>query len=319
MPRPTVIVVRHPEQELPAQFGTVRDVAEIRAVDSEDALRRAFAVTDIAFMWDFDSDLLARTGPGPLKWIHTNSVGLDALLTPDIVDSPATITNTRGVFERPMAKWVLAVLLYFAKDLRRTVAAQHAATWDYRLAEPIGGRRALVLGAGPVGREIAQLLRRVGWAVDIVGRRGRTDGELGPVHGVDQLDGLLPTADDVVVALPLTGSTRAIIDAPRLRLFRRGARIVNVGRGPLVDEDALAASLRSGHLAAAALDVFVREPLPTGHPFWRMDNVLVSPHMSGDVTGIVERSIDIFVDNLARWTSGRPLMNVVDKQLLSQR
>lgn len=149
--------------------------------------------------------------------------------------------------------------------------------------------------------------------VDVVGRSARQDAELGSIHPMARIDELLPTADDVVVALPLTPETAGVIDAQRLARFKPGSRLVNVGRGPLVDEDALLAQLRSGHIAAAALDVFVQEPLPAEHPFWGMDNVLVSAHMSGDVIGWQEQSVALFVDNLDRWNRGVPLRNLVDK------
>jgi phosphoglycerate dehydrogenase-like enzyme len=313
MNHPNVIVIRLEDSVLPPAFAALDQVANVTVVDNEDDLRRAQADADIAFVWDFKSELLREVGPAGLKWVHTNSVGLDALLTPEIVDSQVTISNTRGVFEPPMAEWVLASLLYFAKDLRRTVESQRAAKWDHRAVGAIRGRRVLVLGPGGVGREIALLLRDVGMVVDIVGRSAREDAELGQIHAMSEIDEILPTADDVVVALPLTPETDGIIDAGRLARFKPGARIVNVGRGPLIDEDALLTQLRSGHISAAALDVFVQEPLPVDHPFWGMDNVLVSAHMSGDVIGWQEQSVALFIDNLDRWTRGVPLRNLVDK------
>lgn len=313
MNQPNVIVIRLEDSVLPPAFAALERVANVTVVDNEDDLRRAQSHAEIAFVWDFKSDLLRKVGPGALKWVHTNSVGLDALLTPDIVDSEVTISNTRGVFEPPMAEWVLAALLYFAKDLRRTVESQRAATWDHRAVGSIRGRRVLVLGPGGVGREIALLLRDVGMDVTVVGRSAREDAELGLIRPMAEIDELLPTAEDVVVALPLTPETEGIIDAERLGRFRPGARIVNVGRGPLIDEDALLTQLRAGHISAAALDVFVQEPLPAEHPFWAMDNVLVSAHMSGDVIGWEEQSVALFLDNLDRWTRGVPLRNAVDK------
>jgi phosphoglycerate dehydrogenase-like enzyme len=170
----------------------------------------------------------------------------------------------------------------------------------------------VLLGPGPVGRETAKLLRAAGMVVDVVGRRAREDAELGHVHAIDELDELLPSADDLVLALPLTEATRGIIDARRLALMRPGARVINVGRGALVVEDALLAAVRDGHLGAAALDVFEQEPLPSDHPFWAMDNVLVSPHMSGDLVGWRARVVDRFAANLRRWVAGEPLADVVD-------
>lgn len=312
-----VIVVRHPDTVLGPDADPLHAAAHVIEAFDEPTLRAALAAgADVAFVWDFDSDLMRRVGPGPLRWVQTSSIGVDALTSAEFAASSIAITNTRGVFERPIAEWVLAVLLYFAKDLGRTVEAQRAARWEHRLTETIHGRRALVLGAGGVGRQTALLLRAAGMAVDVLGRRPRADAELGHVHGEDDLDRLLAAADDVVVALPLTADTTRLVDARFWQRTRAGVRFVNVGRGALVDEDALVTALRTGHVAAAALDVFTTEPLPAEHPLWRMPNVLVSPHMSGDVVDYREQAVHRFLDNLARWVSGAPLRDRVDRALL---
>ncbi|TDD83470.1 D-2-hydroxyacid dehydrogenase [Saccharopolyspora karakumensis] len=256
---------------------------------------------------------------GGIQWVHANSVGVDAIVTPELATTSTVVTNTRGVFEPPMAEYVLAMLLYFAKDLGGTVDAQRAARWDKRPTESLRSRRVLLVGPGAVGREIASLLRGAGITVDVVGRTSRTDEVLGEVRGIGELNALLPQADDLVVALPLTADTRGIIDADVLGRLRPGARVINVGRGPLIDEDAFIAELRAGRLGGAALDVFDQEPLPADHPFWAMDNVMVSPHMAGDAVGWERRSIELFVTNLERWSAGQPLLNIVDKSAFAAR
>jgi phosphoglycerate dehydrogenase-like enzyme len=314
---PSVIVVSAPGHALPPAFKTIEAIADVIVVDNEDDLRAAARSARIAFQWDFGSDLLRRVGPGELAWIHTNSVGIDAILSPALVEAPTVVTNTRGVFEPPMAEYVLAMLLYFAVDLRGTVEAQQAARWDKRPTESVRSRRALVLGAGGVGREIVLMLRAVGISVEVVGRTERADEVLGHIWSSASLDTLLPRTDDLIIALPLTATTRRVIDRRRLQLLPPGSRVVNVGRGPLLDEQALLEALRSGHVDAAALDVFQEEPLPADHPFWSMRNVLVSPHMSSDARGWESRSVSLFVDNLNRWVAGEPLVNVVDKSALA--
>lgn len=311
MAKPKVIVVVPPERDAPP-IDRVRDEAEFVIVRTADELRAAQPGVEILFLNDFRTELLRTVGPGDLRWIHTSSIGVDALLTDAIIESGLVVSTSRNVCERPIAEWILAVLLLFAKDLPRTLENQRAAEWVHRETESLLGRRVLLLGPGPVGRETARLLRAAGMVVDVVGRRGRLDPELGTVLSIDDLDQLLPEADDVVLALPLTEATRGIIDARRLALMRPGARLVNVGRGALVVEQALLAAARDGHLGAAALDVFEQEPLPSGHPFWAMDNVLVSPHMSGDLVGWRDRVVDRFAANLRRWVAGDPLVDVVD-------
>jgi phosphoglycerate dehydrogenase-like enzyme len=311
MAKPKVIVVVPPERDAPP-IDRLRAEAEFVVVRTADELRAAQPGVEILFLNDFRTELLRTVGPGDLKWIHTSSIGVDALLTDAIIESGLVVSTSRNVCERPIAEWVLAVLLLFAKDLRRTLDYQREANWVHRETESLLGRRVLLLGPGPVGRETALLLQAAGMVVDVVGRRARVDRELGTIHTIDDLDHLLPEADDVVLALPLTETTRGLIDAGRLALMRPGARLVNVGRGAVVVEEALLASAREGHLGAAALDVFEQEPLPSDHPFWTMDNVLVSPHMSGDLVGWRGRVVDRFAANLRRWTAGKPLVDVVD-------
>ena len=311
MAKPKVIVVVPAGREAPP-VDKLRDEAEFLVVRTADELRAAQPGVEILFLNDFRSDLLRIVGPGDLQWIHTSSIGVDALLTESIIESGLVVTTSRNVCERPIAEWILGVLLLFTKDLRRTLEYQRSAEWVHRETEPLLGRRVLLLGPGPVGRETARLLRAAGMLVDVVGRRARQDAGLGMIHAIDDLDALLPEADDVVLALPLTEATRGLIDARRLALMRPGARLVNVGRGAVAVEDALLAALREGHVGAAALDVFEQEPLPSAHPFWGMDNVLVSPHMSGDLIGWRERVVDRFGANLRRWIAGEPLADVAD-------
>lgn len=308
----TKVIVVYPEGRTPPPVERLPEDVKVLLVQTELELREAMPGVHIMFLNDFRTDLLRRVGPGDLRWIHTSSLGVDALLTPAIVESDIMITNSRGVCERPIAEWVLATILLFAKDIHRTIRLQLQHTWQHRETESITDRRALVLGPGGVGRETTLLLRRAGMTVDVVGRSARVDAELGQVHPVTDLDALLANANDVVVALPLTDGTRHIIDERRMSLMRPGVRLINVGRGALVDQAALVSALDSGQIGAAALDVFEQEPLPSTHPFWSMANVLVSPHMSGDLVGWRDRVVDSFAANLRRWRSGGSLRDVVD-------
>jgi phosphoglycerate dehydrogenase-like enzyme len=202
--------------------------------------------------------------------------------------------------------------LMFAKDLRRTIELQQERTWLHRETEPILGRKALVVGPGPVGRETVLLLRAAGMEVTIVGRSARIDPELGPIAPISDLDELLGASDDVILTLPLTEETRGLFNASRLGKMRSGARLVNVGRGAVIVEHDLLAAIDSRHLRGAALDVFAQEPLPEEHPFWSRSSILVSPHASGDLVGWRGRVVDCFAENLRRWKANEPLRDVVD-------
>ena len=224
------------------------------------------------------------------------------------------LTNAAGVFDRPIAEWVLMTILAFVKELFDNVEHQRLRRWGYREVGVLEGHEVLVLGAGGVGRDIARVLGVMGMKVRGVARsRRRPDPDFGTVHRLSDLAGLLPQADFVISALPLTDQTRGIFGAKQFSLMKKTARFFNVGRGASVDEKALIAALEEGEIAGAALDVFATEPLPPESPLWGMPQVYVSPHMSG--SGFEGRLAALFLDNLRRWKEGRPLLNVVDKHL----
>ncbi|MHA6620101.1 D-2-hydroxyacid dehydrogenase [Pseudonocardia sp. DLS-67] len=270
------------------------------------SLADALAGAEVLLVWDFLSDAVRDAWPAAdsLRWVHTASAGVDRLTFPGLLESDVTLTNSRGVFDRPMAEYVLGLVLAMAKDLPGTLAAQAHREWRHRETEPITGRRAVVVGGGPIGRAIAGLLGAVGMDVELVGRRD-----------FDGLPGLLPGADWLVLAAPLTDATRGMLDATALARLRPSARVINVGRGPLVVEPDLVDALRDGRIAGAALDVFAHEPLPADSPLWTQPGVIVSPHMSGDLIGWRQELVEVFRHNLARYRAGEPLHNVVDKTL----
>ncbi|GAA4241935.1 D-2-hydroxyacid dehydrogenase [Actinomadura meridiana] len=301
----------------PPGIAAVERLARVRLV-RESGLAEALPGADVLFVWDFLSDALAAAWPssGGPGWVHIASAGVDRLLFPALVEGDTIVTNSRGVFDEPIAEYVLGLVLAFAKDLPATVRLQGERRWRHRETERITGARALVVGTGPIGRAIARRLSAAGLAVAGVGRTGRDgDPDLGTIHPMDRLDEAFAGADYVVLAAPLTDQTRGMIDATALARMRPSTRLVNVGRGALVVQDDLVTALRAGRIAGAALDVFEDEPLPRTSPLWDMPNVIVSPHMSGDVVGWRNELVRLFADNLERHLSGRPLRNVVDKRL----
>lgn len=301
----------------PRDMADVEHRARVRYV-RESELAEALPGADVLFMWDFLSDALAGAWPraGGPGWVHIASAGVDRLLFPGLVESDAVVTNSRGVFDEPIAEYVLGLVLTFAKDLHTTVRLQGERRWRHRETERITGARALVVGTGPIGRAIARRLSAAGLAVSGAGRTARdADPDFGLVHPMERLDEALAGADYVVLAAPLTPQTRGMIDAAALDRMRPSARLINVGRGQLVDEADLVEALRAGRIAGAALDVFEDEPLPASSPLWAMPDVVVSPHMSGDVVGWRDELVRLFAANFDRYLSGRPLRNVVDKRL----
>lgn len=307
----SVVTVQHGES-IPAQLSSISTDAELRMVPSA-RLADALPGADVLFVYDFSSPALRSAWPAAdsLRWVQVAAVGVDAVLFDELVDSEVVVTNSRGIFERPIAEYVLGQILSFAKDFRRSLRAQEAQRWQHFESQPIAGATVTIVGAGPVGRAVARLLRAAGMAVRGVARTARADQDFGEI--TNDLPTAVADADYVVLATPLTPQTRGIVDADVLAAMPSRARLLNVGRGELVVTDSLVAALRSGRIAGAALDVVDPEPLPPGHPLWTCPNVVVTPHNSGDVHGWTSELQQQFIANFRRYRSGEPLHNVVDK------
>lgn len=291
-----------------------RGLDDARSATDAASLAAVLPGTEVLLVWDFLSDAVRDAWPaadtGSVAWVHTASAGVDRLLFPELLGSGATLTNSRGVFDGPMAEYVLGLVLAMAKDLPGTLAAQTGHRWHHRETQRVAGTRAVVVGGGPIGHAVARQLRAVGIAVDLVGRRAAEG-----VRAFDELPGLLPRTDWLVLAAPLTDATRGLLDAAALDALPPTARVINVGRGGLVVEADLVDALRDGRIAGAALDVVAQEPLDPGSPLWDLPGVIVSPHMSGDTIGWRDALLDVFTANLGRYRAGEPLHNVVDKSL----
>jgi len=294
------------------------DHAEIRFATSVEELRRQLPGADVMLGWNFRAASLcdAWSAARDLRWIHWAGAGVDAAMFDELVASDVQFTNARGVFDRPMAEWVLGMIISFAKQFPQTLDYQRSCEWNYRVSEMVAGKRALVVGVGSIGRAVGRLLGAVGMEVEAVGRSARDgDPDFGHVHAIDELHACLARADYVVLITPLTEQTRGLFGADEFAAMNPRARFLNIGRGALVIEEALLAALQEDRIAGAALDVFVEEPLPPQSPFWSAPNCLVSPHMSGDFAEFESVMADQFIDNWKRFVSGEPLANVVDKGL----
>ncbi|MGP4001000.1 D-2-hydroxyacid dehydrogenase [Streptomyces sp. 8N706] len=285
----------------------------------ERTLPELLPTADALLVWDFTSDAVrtAWPGSGPRpRWVHTASAGVDRLLCPELTASDTVVTNARGVFEQPIAEYVAGLVLAMAKDFPGSWELQRQRRWKHRETMRLAGSRAVVVGSGPIGRAVARTLAALGVDTELVGRTEReADPEFGRVHGSESLGQLLPSADWVVCAAPLTEDTRGMFDAPAFGRMKPTARFINVGRGPLVVQKDLVSALLARTLGGAALDVFETEPLPADSRVWDVPGLLVSPHMSGDTVGWRDALAEQFMDNFDRWTAGEPLLNVVDKRL----
>jgi phosphoglycerate dehydrogenase-like enzyme len=250
-----------------------------------------------------------------VRWVHTRWAGLDGLLLPGIAAHPAPLTNARGVYSGALGEFVLAAILYFAKGVARMVENQRAGRWDPFDVEEVSGKTIGIVGYGDIGAAIAEQVRSCGLRVLALRRSAAP----APDPRVDewvpqgQLRDLMARSDYVAVALPATDGTRRMIDAHAIDAMKPSAVFVNVGRGATVDEGALVRALEEKRIRGAALDVFETEPLPAGHPFYRLVNVLVSPHCADHTLTWRDDAVRLFLENLARFRRGEPLQNVVDK------
>ncbi|MER8028481.1 D-2-hydroxyacid dehydrogenase [Streptomyces bauhiniae] len=305
---PTLLVL---DADPPPRLGRLTGRARVLHTD-DDGLAALLPQADVLLVWDFRSRAVRDAWPGEGRrpaWVHTASAGVDHLMCPELAASDTVVTNARGVFDQPMAEYVAALVLAAAKDLPHTVRLQRDRVWRHRETRRVAGTRACVVGSGPIGRAVAATLKALGVTPALVGRVPRTG-----VHGPADLDRLIARADWVIAAAPLTGQTRGMFDAHRFGVMQPSAVFVNVGRGELVDEPALAEALRRRWIAGAALDAFTTEPLPADSPLWDVPGLLVSPHMSGDTAGWRDELGAQFVDLYDRWAAGRDLVNVVDKK-----
>ncbi|TCC33816.1 D-2-hydroxyacid dehydrogenase [Kribbella sindirgiensis] len=282
-----------------------------------DGLHEAVRGARALMLWDFFSTAVRDVwaDADALEWIHVTAAGVDTLLFDELRDSPVVVTNAHGVFDRPIAEYVLGAVIANAKDSLRSFDLQRGRRWQHRETRSVLGAKALVVGTGAIGRETARLLRAAGLEVRGAGRVARGDDpDFGEIVASSNLAAEVGWADHVVIAAPLTTATRGLVDATVLGALRPGAHLVNIARGPIVDETALLAAVRDGRIAAT-LDVFDNEPLPPDSPLWDAPNVTVTAHMSGDVIGWRDTLADQFAANVGRWLAGEPLLNIVDKKL----
>jgi len=288
-----------------------------RASTPAEALQRAAAVE---VYYGLPSAEIVAAAP-KLRWIQSSSAGVEYIANiPALVESDIVVTNTRGAHASAIGEHVFGLLLAFTRELPTCLDQQRRRVWDrapiYRTAREVGGMTMGIVGFGAVGRGIAK--RALGFDMTVLAVDAQAvDGAplVEDVWPSSRLPELLRRSDVVVIAAPYTAETHHLIDAAALATMRRDAYLITISRGGIIDEDALAAALRAGHLAGAALDVAEVEPLPAESPLWAVPNLLLTPHMAGASGPKERRCVEILRDNLVRFAKGEPLLNVVDKRL----
>jgi phosphoglycerate dehydrogenase-like enzyme len=267
-----------------------------------------------------------------LSWVHSATSGVERALTPAALERGVVVTNARGVFSRPIAEYVVMMILAVSRRLPQLLELQRERTWQPLEGTELRDVTVGIVGLGSIGRAVGALATAFGCRVVAVRRRadagsetsaapdtdsgddGKPLGEvmLDRVGGPETLPELLAESDFIVLAAPLTPETEEMINAETLALVKPGAWLINVARGRLIDERALIRALRDGNLGGAVLDTFRDEPLPAMSSFYDLPNVIVTPHTAWSSGRVLDRSVELFCDNLRRFATGEPLLNVVD-------
>ena len=301
-----------------ADVERIASVSDTVTVDTAASIEEAIAKAKDAEVvhagrW---SDDLWKSAPR-LKWVQSGGAGVERFLTPDFVTSPIVLTNAAGVYAVPIADHVMAFVLHFSRlfgELVRRQMKREWAEWGECEPEELVGKTLGIVGLGGIGSEVAKRAKGFGMKVIATRKRAAQPSQVADeVRGAEQLPWLLRESDYVALCAALTPRTRHLMGEAQFGLMKPTAYVINIGRGGLIDEEALIEALRAGEIAGAGLDVFEQEPLPAESPLWDMPNVMITPHNAGSSPRSHERLIELSSENLRRYVAGEELLNVVDK------
>jgi phosphoglycerate dehydrogenase-like enzyme len=322
MTKTKLLVMSPPDHRVLRNLDPLREFSDIAVSDDQAELERlapesevmlftGIAGTAVNFpkLWQY-----ARS----VRWVHVLSTGVERFLFPELIASTVPVTNARGVFKRSLAEFAMLGILFHTKKVRRLIENQREQKWD-NFSVGFADKRVLgIVGYGEIGRECALLAKGLGLRIHALRRnphKSAADALVDRVFGPDELHDMLAGIDVLLCSAPLTPETHHMIGDAEFGVMQPSALVVNVGRGPVIDEAAMVRALDEGRIAGASLDVFEHEPLPQSSALWRMDNVLISPHCTdhSDSPDWLDLSMQVFVDNFQRFRNGDALMNIVDK------
>jgi phosphoglycerate dehydrogenase-like enzyme len=323
MAKTNLLVIAPADHYSLCNLAPLRDSSEISASADQEELERLAPRAEVILFTSLtpkpvDLARIWRQAKSP-RWMHSLSTGVENILFPELLSSAVRVTNARGVFKRALAEFAMLGILFHYKKARLLVDNQRRHRWgDFNVKTP--SQRVMgVVGFGEIGRECALLAKGLGMKIHAVRRNAEKsahDPLLDRLFKPEELHAMLAGVDVLICAAPLTRETRHMIGEAQLQVMKPAAIIINVGRGPVIDQAALIRALLDGRLGGAALDVFEEEPLPENSPLWDMDNVLISPHCTDRTCDPdwLDLTMQVFVDNFYRYLQGEALLNLVDKQ-----
>lgn len=312
----TLLVLAQPTEPELSMLEQLPPATTLAVGNTPEAFERTAAGADVILNWSGSRALLEQVFDmaANARWVHSRAAGLDTVLFPKLIESPVTLTNGVGVFSPPLGEFALAAILFFAKDLRRMIRNQEAGVWEQFDMPALGGQTVAIIGYGDIGRAVAIRVRPMGMRVLAVRRNPMVysaDPLVDKVYGPAARLEAISQADYVIACAPLTPETRGMIGEPEFTAMKPGAVIINLGRGPVIDEAAMVRALSEDRIKGAGLDVFDTEPLPPGHPFYKLSNVLLSPHCADHTPDWLQRAMQFFLDNFEHYVKGEPLVNIV--------
>jgi phosphoglycerate dehydrogenase-like enzyme len=302
-------------EQLRARFPQLNLVHPLSQEEMDVEIRDA----DVAITWSITPEQLASASQ--LRWVHSPAAAVHLFMFPEFVASDVVLTNARSVHAPVVAEHVIALVFALARQIHTSVRYQVSSTWGQQLLwnsrprpREVAGTTLGMIGLGSIGAEVVERATALGMNVIAARAHAEKSAEgVSAVYGVPDISKLLAQSDFVVLAAPVTPNTRHLINAERLAQMKPDACLINVGRGSLVDEAAIAQALRTKQIAGAALDVFEEEPLPETSPLWSLENLLITPHTAGLTEKLWTRHVELISENLRRYLSGEPLLGLVDK------
>ena len=302
-------------QQVARRYPDLAEQVEVFVDWDTDHWVESMQTAEVLLTWNLPTENLAELAP-KLKWIHCIGAGVEHLCPMDWVPDGVTITNNKGAHADKAGEYALMAVLMLHNKMPAILSNQRSASWNSLFSTPIEGKTVGLVGVGSIGGGAAEQLDKMPLHIIGVSRHGKPHPHVHEMVAMDQLDTVLPRMDYVFVSLPATPETVGLFDHQRLQSLKAGAGIINVGRGSTFDYDALANLLASGHLSGAVIDVFDEEPLPHDSPLWVAPNFVVTPHVSADDgDNYVPITLELFFNNLRRYLSGEPLLNVVRPEL----